>query len=103
MSRLEKLKLMHQEDPTDQFVRYGLAMEYRSHSEFEESLELFNGLIADSPPHVPSFFMMGQMFVEMDRVDDARAILQKGIEEGKSQGDLHAAGEMKEFLATLES
>jgi len=101
MSRLEKLKEMLELDPTDAFVRYGLAMEYRKEEEFESALELFDGLIADEPPHVPSFFMKAQMFVEMEQVEQAQATLRTGIEQAKSQQNLHAAGEMTEMLNSL--
>lgn len=102
MSRLEKLEAMFRDDPADNFVRYGLAMEYRSLKRFDEALELFRELAKDTPPHVPSFFMMGQMLAEMEQVDNAKASLLAGIEAGKAQGDMHAVGEMTEFLNSLE-
>ena len=52
MSRLEKLKEMLEQDPADTFVRYGLAMEYRGEELYEEATRLFDGLIADTPPHL---------------------------------------------------
>ncbi len=102
MSRLEKLEAMYQEDATDDFVCYGLAMEYRSLECHDEALGLFKSLTNNSPPHVPSFFMMGQMLAEIDRTDEAKSALQEGILNGNQQGDLHAVGEMTEFLATLD-
>lgn len=102
MSRLEKLKEMLQQDPTDTFVRYGLAMEYRTEENHDEATKLFDGLIADTPPHVPSFFMKAQMLADMEQVDDAKATLESGIAQAKAQDNLHAAGEMSELLASLE-
>lgn len=101
MSRLEKLETMYQQDPSDDFVCYGLAMEYRSLDRHDEALELFKSLTNNPTPHVPSFFMMGQMLAEIDRIDEAKSALQQGIQQGNQQGDQHAVGEMTEFLATL--
>jgi hypothetical protein len=39
--------------------------------------------------------------VELQRIDEARGVLRKGIEIARQQGDLHAAGEMSELLADL--
>lgn len=102
MSRLEKLEAMYRDDPTDEFVCYGLAMEYRSAERHDEALKLFQTLTRNTPPHVPSFFMMGQMLAEIERTDEAKAALRNGIECGEQQGDMHAVGEMTEFLATLD-
>jgi predicted Zn-dependent protease len=102
MSRLEKLENMYQADPTDEFVCYGLAMEYRSLERHDEALKLFESLASNEPAHVPSFFMMGQMLAEIGKPDDAKSALQSGIVAGRQQGNDHAVGEMTEFLATLE-
>ena len=90
------------ETPSDTFLRYALAMELDSDEEHERSLELHRSLIADEPPYVPSFFMSGQQLVRLDRIEEARDLLTQGIAVAQSQGDLHAAGEMSEFLASLD-
>lgn len=102
MSRLEKLEAMFKDDPNDEFVCYGLAMEYRSLERHDEALKLFQSLTNNAPPHVPSFFMMGQMLAEIDRTEEAKAALRNGIKFGEQQGNAHAVGEMTEYLATLE-
>ena len=46
--------------------------------------------------------MSGQQLANLDRIDEAKEILQQGIIQANSQQDLHAAGEMKGFLESLE-
>ena len=89
------------DDPTDTFLRYSLAMELDKEGEHELSLEKFSQLSADEPPYVPAFFMAGQQLARLERAEEARAILRDGIEQARTQGDSHAAGEMSEFLASL--
>lgn len=89
------------EEPNDSFLRYSLAMELAKEGQHDRSLQLLRGLMADQPPHVPSFFMAGQQLAGLGRVEEARAVLRAGIEEARSQGDSHAAAEMSEFLASL--
>jgi predicted Zn-dependent protease len=100
-TRREKIEAMLKLEPQDQFLRYGLATEYDNEGRFEESLHLFRGLMADQPPHVASFLRGAQLLVNLDRIADARAVLRDGIEIARQQGELHAAGEMGELLASL--
>jgi hypothetical protein len=100
-SRREKLEDMLVDDPTDTFLRYALAMELDKEGQQEQSLRMFEQLMQESPPHVPSFLMAAQRFVKQGQIADARRVLRQGIEEARSQGENHAASEMSELLATL--
>ena len=100
-TRREKIEALLKDEPHDQFLRYGLACEYDSEERLDESLALFQGLMADQPPHVASFLRGAQLLVKMDRIADARTALRQGIEIARLQGEGHAAGEMGELLAGL--
>ena len=102
MSRREQLESMLADSPDDTFLRYALAMELENEDENERSLELHDGLMKDDPPYVPSFFMSGQQLANLDRIAEAKEMLEKGIEQADAQQNLHAAGEMRQFLDTLE-
>ncbi len=102
MSRREKIEAMLADDPGDTFLRYSLAMELDKEGDHDGSLARFADLTLDEPPYVPAFFMAGQQLVRLQRIGEARTILCDGIVAARIQGDLHAAGEMSEFLASLE-
>ena len=101
MNRREQIEAMFASDPEDTFLRYALAMEWAASDTPEVSLEWFEGLMNDSPPYVPAFFMAGQTLAGCGQIDQARDVLRRGIDQARSQGDLHAAAEMSEFLASL--
>jgi hypothetical protein len=101
MSRREKIEAMLVDDPGDSFLRYSLAMELDKEGDHDASLAKFMELARDEPPYVPAFFMAGQQLARLGRIDEARAVLYDGINAARDQGDLHAAGEMTEFLASL--
>lgn len=101
MSRREHLEEMLKSDPQDEFLRYGLAMEYRKEAELDKALDLMGDLMSNAPPHVPSFLMAAQILVEQNRVTEARTVLRDGIEAAREQGNSHAAGEMGELLSQL--
>lgn len=93
---------MLEETPDDTFLRYALALELENEEQHERSLELHRGLMNDTPPYVPSFFMSGQQLADLDRIDEAVEMIQLGIAQADAQGDAHAAAEMRTFLSTLE-
>jgi hypothetical protein len=102
MSRREKIEAMLADDPGDTFLRYSLAMELDREGDHEASLAKFAELTRDNPPYVPAFFMAGQQLARLGRFGEARTTLQNGIVAARAQNDMHAAGEMSEFLASLE-
>lgn len=103
MSRREKIEAMLATDPSDQFLRYSLAMELDKEGLHDRSLSEFAGLMTDEPPYVPAFFMAAQELARLSRIVEARTALREGIEFARAAGNAHAAGEMSEFLTTLGS
>lgn len=101
MNRREKIEAMLADDPSDNFLRYSLAMELRTGGESEDALARFDELMKEDPPFVQAFFMSAQLLVDLDRIDDARENLRVGIEQARAQDDGHAAAEMSELLASL--
>lgn len=101
MSRLEQLTEMLSQEPDDAFLNYALALELDKAERHDESQKLFEKLTQFDPPYVPAFFMAGQMLSRLDRNAEAKRFLTDGIAEAKKQGNLHAAGEMTEFLTMI--
>ena len=101
LTRKEKLIEMLADAPEDLFLRYGLALEYHKEASHEQSLQLLAELRAHDPPYVPAFFMAAQQLAQLGRTGEAQTAAQEGIVVAESQQDLHAAGEMREFLASL--
>jgi hypothetical protein len=102
-TRREKIEAMLAEEPHDQFLRYGLAIELENEGEFEKSADVFRSLMNDPTPHVPSFLRGAQLLVRMDEIEEARAVLRTGIEIARARGEMHPASEMAELLMTLGS
>ena len=101
MSRREKIEKMLAADPSDTFLRYSLAMEYRSEGNALASLEILDALIQDQTPCVAAFFMAAQQLADQGRIEESRDYLRRGIDEARTQGDAHAAAEMSELLTSL--
>lgn len=100
-TRRQKIEAMLKEEPHDVFLRYSLAMEMTNDGETEEALQTFDQLCQASPPHIPAFFRRAQLFADLNRIDESRDELRRGIDQARQQGDSHAAAEMGEMLADL--
>jgi hypothetical protein len=99
MSRREQIEAMLVDDPTDQFLRYGLALELAKEGEHAQSLEMHRVLQREQ--YIPAYFMAGQQLTGLNRIDEARSVLREGIAAADRAGDAHAAREMREYLTNL--
>jgi predicted RNA polymerase sigma factor len=99
--RREKLETMLKSAPTDQLLRYMLAMELDRGGCPEESLDHFKLLMQSTPAYVPAFLMAGQLLMRQGRIEDARSVFVDGIAVAQQQQNSHAAGEMAGFLSSL--
>lgn len=102
--RREHLEAMLRDDPHDDFLRYGLAMEFVSAGELEIAVNQLQALIAAKPerPYVPAFLMAAQALAKLGRAREAMTILRHGIDAAGRQNELHAQGEMQGLLESLE-
>lgn len=101
-TRREKILEMLKDEPRDAFLRYSLAMECRKDGNHDESLKLLTDLAYnETPKYVAAFFMAAQQLADLERVEEAREFLRVGIEEARSQNNMHAAAEMSELLSEL--
>jgi Tfp pilus assembly protein PilF len=101
-SRLEILKSMVEQKPTDSFARYGLAMEYRNTGDLEAAMAEFRTLMANNPDYAPAYFHGGQTLERMGQVEEAREVYRKGVEVTTRLGNEHARSEMQGALDMLE-
>src|SRR5262245_7742156 len=96
--RMAQIEALLADDPTDAFLRYGLAMEYVSAGDEATAVELLLHLTADST-YVPAFLQAGQVLNRLNRSAEAADVLRRGIAVARQQGDTHAEGEMAGLLA----
>ena len=100
-NRLEILKNMVAEKPTDSFSRYGLAMEYANTGDLEQAVVEYEALLSFNPGYAAAYYHGGQAFEKLGRLDDARAIYRRGLEATRSSGDMHTNSELQAALDIL--
>jgi thioredoxin-like negative regulator of GroEL len=102
MSRKDQIAEMLQSDPHDPFLRYGLAKELEAEGDVSGAILQLQQLLQDSPEYVPAFLQVGQLLIRAERIDEAKAALQMGMQTAFKQADHHAYGEMEGFLQSIE-
>jgi thioredoxin-like negative regulator of GroEL len=102
MSRLQQIETMLSDMPDDAELRYMLAMEHASQGDDAAAARCFEELMTRCPDYPPGYHQGARTLVRLNRVAEARAVLQRGIPAAMKKNDAHTAGEMQELLASLE-
>ena len=101
MPARDQLLALLEANPADEFLQYSVAMACASEGNEEEAAERLKALCVASPDHVSAWFQRGQILNRLDETDEAREVLETGIETAKRVGDSHAEAEMRAFLDML--
>lgn len=99
--RLTMLQQFVEQNPTDAFARYGLAMEYSNAGDLTTALQQFDKLLELHPDYSAGYFMAAQALAKAGQTDHAKRYLQNGIATAARTGNSHAKGEMEALLDEL--
>jgi predicted Zn-dependent protease len=100
-TRRQKLEEFLTNNPNDAFSRYGVALECVKEGDSAAAEAHFRTLIETNPDYVPGYQMYAQTLVQIERGEDAKAILRQGIQAAIRQGNEHARSEMEGLLSEL--
>ena len=95
------LKQFVSANPNDPFARYGLAMEYANTGDAATALAEFKKLLEINPDYTAAYQMAGQTLLKAGREDEARAMLEAGVQSAARTGNSHARSEMQGMLDEL--
>ena len=84
-SRLQMLAQFLEQNPSDAFARYGLAMEYSKAGQTEQALAEFNKLLELHPDYTNGYFMAAQTLERNGRTAEAKQMLESGVEAAKRE------------------
>lgn len=100
--RLEKLMDFHRKDPEDTFVRYGIALEYRSLGKMSEALQWLDGLRRDFPGYVATYYQLALTLNDLGKRREALEAITQGIRAAKNEGDGHTVSELHALRGEFE-
>jgi tetratricopeptide (TPR) repeat protein len=101
-TRRQRLEEMVAEDPGDFESRYMLGMEHASAGDDEGAVRCFEEIFKVAPQYAHAYHQAGRALVRLGRIEEARAVLRRGIPVAERGGEHHAAGEMQGLLESLE-
>ncbi len=99
--RLELLQEMAAQDPQNTFLRYGLAQEYANSGCLQEAIAEFGRLLEVNPDYEAAYFHGGRALENLERLEEARQMYQRGIEVCGRTGNQHTGSEMQAALDEL--
>lgn len=102
MSRLHELEAMHEADPDDPFILFALGKEYEQLNSTMQALLTFEHLVNTHPAYIATYYHYAKLLYALGNRNEAKNLIQKGIEAGLEEKDLHAVGEMRGLLEMWE-
>ena len=99
--RLDQLTGLHKADPTDPFCTYGIAMEHEKAGRHDEAVNWLKKTIEVDENYCYAFYHMAKIVSDCGDDDEAKRILDNGMQAARASGDEHALSEMQELLEML--
>lgn len=101
MNRRQKIEQLLEKEPDDAFLRFGLAMELLKEGESLTALDQFDRVLAIDSVYTAAYHHKGYTLIALERIEEARSVLQAGIEAATQIGNNHAKREMSELLESI--
>jgi len=101
MSRIAKLRSLLEDQPTDVFLNFGLAMELLKDDQKEEAIALFDRTLELDPGYLAAYMQKASALIALGRREQAKATLAEGIAVAGTAGDSHAADQAQKILDSL--
>jgi tetratricopeptide (TPR) repeat protein len=99
--RLETLRSLVEQDPGNSRFRYMLAMETANSGDLAGAMEVFEEVLEHDPGYSAAYFHGGQTLEKLGRIEEARALYQRGIAATTHNGDTHTRSELQGALDQL--
>jgi len=100
-SRLSQLQEFYDQDPSDPFNLYALALE-TSKTNPANAIVQFETLMTQHPDYLPTYYHAAKLYVRLERNEQAIDVYKKGIALAQQTGNTKTARELKSALDELE-
>jgi len=100
--RLSKLHQMLEKHPTDPFLLYGIALEYKNTGNHPQALTYLAKTLQADPTYCYAYFQQGQIHEAANDPAAAKTAYQYGIAAATKKNDTHAKSELEGALSMLD-
>jgi len=91
---------MLETNPDDPFIIYALAREYEQSLATMQALLMYEHLITDHPTYIATYYHYAKILYSAGNKNEGIRMLERGIEWGLKETDMHAVSEMKSLLSS---
>ena len=95
MDRITRIIAFLKDNPTDNFLRHALALEYIKTGDAIAARELFEAILTQSPDYIGSYYHLAKLLEQMNERDLAVDWYEKGMAAAKAAKDQHAYNELQ--------
>lgn len=99
--RIKQLIKFIEEDPSDPFPKYALAIEHIQLNK-SKSMELFEELIKNHPDYIGTYYHAAHLYAELGEKEKAEETFEVGIEKSKELGEAHALKELQSAFMNFQ-
>lgn len=100
--RMQQLQKMLEEQPSDPFLLYGIAMEYKKIGDAPAAITNLDRVIVIDPGYCYAYYQKGQILEDLGHTDQAAAAYRAGVLAAKTKCDPHALAELTAALKAVE-
>lgn len=93
-NRLQQLFNFLQSSPGDSFILFAIAKEYEKLGDKEKALEYYLKLEETDPEYVGTYYHLGKLYEQFDKIKTAFFTYKKGMEIARKAGDQHSLSEL---------
>lgn len=101
-ARIERLKELLKQSPSDAFVLFALAKEFEKVGNHQQAIDFLQNLIESQPDYVGAYYHLAALLKSKDRNDEAMKIYNLGMDIARKIGDQHAYSELQNAKMNLE-
>ena len=98
MPSREQIEKLLKAEPDDVFLNFGLAMELKKANLTDEAIARFDRVIQLDPTYTAAYHHKGNTLIALGRDEEAKPVLQAGVEASRQAGNQHAESEMQALL-----
>ncbi len=100
-ARLNQLLDFYKQDPSDPFVIYALATEYKKEDK-SKALEYFEILLMEHENYVGTYYHVCKLYEELGMKEKAEENYVKGLQICQKEGKMHAASELRDAYTKFQ-
>lgn len=101
VDRIDQLTRYVQEEPTEPFNVYALAIEYMS-GQPQQARVYFDQLLTEHPDYLPTYYHAASLYADLDERDKAAELYEKGIALARAQGNEKTLQELQRAQLAFE-